>query len=447
MKKQKGQFDTNIFGEQKKTDSTQPYEYVFSTGVQADARHSIHPKQKQGGRIALRLLTLFLCVTLSFAAGVGGVFYANSLLEVSDDADDLERASNDDTLYHSNPESLLEKNDNSSPVYGSAGEDVFSVSEVAKRVGDTVVVLNVVFSVETFYGTQTASGAGSGVLISSDGYILTCYHVVADDAAKTKSISVTLNSGTVYDAAFVGGDASSDLAVIKIEPREEETFPFAEHGKSNRLVVGEHVVAIGNPLGTLGGTVTDGIISATERNIQTSDGTKMTLLQTNAAINSGNSGGGLFNLDGQLIGIVNAKYVADSIEGLAFAIPIDAAYEVELELIRYGYVRGVVDHGLQVWDVTAENLRSNYYYYSIKTVGVYVLTSSFNTDLQYKDRIVSVNGVTVKTEAELESVTDTCKVGDVLTIVYEREDQTYTTELTLGEYVPAHIKNQTETEG
>jgi len=439
MSKQDEQFNTSSLGD-KQSNSTQPYEYVFSTGEMHRPHRS--RSNRNGSRFLFSVILVLLCAVISFSAGFGGAFYAHSLLEADSDAAEeaTDTTNPNDLPLHDDPESILEKNDNSTPTHGSAGDEVFSVSEVVKIVQDAVVVIDVTFNVESFFGTQTSSGAGSGVLISADGYILTCHHVVADESAKTKSIRVTLNSGAVYNATLVGADAGSDLAVIKIEPKNQEQFVYAEHGRSDRLVVGEHVVAIGNPLGTLGGSVTDGIISATERTIQTSDGTNMTLLQTNAAINSGNSGGGLFNLDGQLIGIVNAKYAAQGVEGLAFAIPIDSAYEVELELIQYGYVRGIVDHGLEVWDVTAENLRSNYYYYNIKTIGVYVMTSSFNEDLQYKDRIVSVNGIEIKTGAELNAVVEEHRVGEKLSIVYERDGVTYTTELTVGEYVPDYIK-------
>lgn len=445
MSNYRGQFDTSSLDDNREGTPSQTYEYVFSTGESASGHHTAkHGRGGRGRHVLLSVLVILLCIALSFAAGVGGALYAHQILISGDNSENTEEiTTQSDSLLHDDPESILDRNDNSSATHGSAGADVFSVSEVVQMVHEAVVVLNVTFTVETFYGTQTTSGAGSGVLISADGYILTCHHVVADASAQTKSISVTLNSGEIYPAALVGSDAASDLAVIKIESKNGEAFPFAEHGRSDRLVVGEHVVAIGNPLGTLGGTVTDGIISATDRTVLTSDGTGMTLLQTNAAINSGNSGGGLFNLDGQLIGIVNAKYAAQGVEGLAFAIPIDSAYKVELELIQYGYVRGIVDHGLDVWDVTAENLRSNYYYYNIKTIGVYVLASSFNSDLQYKDRIVSINGKEITTEAELDAVVSTYQVGDVLRIVYEREDATYTTELTIGEYVPDYIKEKT----
>ena len=424
--------------------TSQSYEYVFSTGAIAPAKHKKPRCEKRRSRFIFCAFALLLSIVISFLAGFGGALYAHHLMDAAEEntEEKTDSTTQDQSVLNEDPESIPNRNDNSTPSHGSAGEDVFSVSEVVQLVQDAVVVLNVTFSVETVYGTQTTAGAGSGVLISEDGYILTCHHVVADASAKTKSILVTLNSGKDYTAELVGSDAASDLAVIKIEPKNGEVFPYAEHGRSDRLVVGERVVAIGNPLGMLGGSVTDGIISATERNIQTSDGTEMTLLQTNAAINSGNSGGGLFNLDGQLIGIVNAKYAAQGVEGLAFAIPIDSAYEVELELIQYGYIRGIVDHGLEMLDVTAENLYSYYYYYKIKTIGVYVLSSAFNNDLQYKDRIVSVNGVEVKTSDEFDEIIERYQVGETLTVVYEREGATYTTELTLGEYVPDYIKEK-----
>jgi serine protease Do len=178
--------------------------------------------------------------------------------------------------------------------------------------------------------------------------------------------------------------------------------------------------------------VTAGYISGLDRKIANSDGSVMTLLQTDAAVNSGNSGGGLFNLDGELIGIVNAKYAQTGVEGLAFAIPIDWAYEVQLDLMEYGYVRGVVDHGITLVDV-----QNNRYYPD----GVYVIESLYNTDLQNKDRIVSVNGVEVSTIAQLNTVCRRYKVGDTVEIVYSRENATYTTQLTLQEYVPEHIKD------
>ena len=420
------------------------YEYVFSTGATSPSPRKPKPKRgKQGGgRVWVLLLTVAVCISCSFAAGFGGAFFANQLLK--DESQESEQGSINDPpvendLHNENPEGLLDKNESNASPYGSAGEDVFSFSQAAKIVADSVVVIDV--TVETgnsFFGRQTTSGSGSGVIISEDGYILTCHHVVEG----ANSIRVTLYSGDRYEARLVGSDAESDLAVIKIHP--EEDLAYAEQGCSADLIVGEQVIAVGNPLGTLGGTVTNGIISATERTIRMSDGTLMTLLQTNAAINSGNSGGGLFNLDGKLIGIVNAKYAAEGVEGLAFAIPIDSSYAVQCDLIQYGYVRGIVDAGLETVDINFENL--NWFQqeqykrnYGIYSSGVYIVSSEICTDLENADRIISVDGVTVNTSSELKSILSKYRVGDTVSIVASRNAQEFTVQLTLKEYVPDYV--------
>jgi serine protease Do len=238
---------------------------------------------------------------------------------------------------------------------------------------------------------------------------------------------------------LVGSDENSDLAVLKISAKEQLTF--AEQGHSADLVAGEQVVSIGNPLGMLGGSVTVGYISATEREVAVGEDSVMTLIQTDAAINSGNSGGGLFNLAGELIGIVNSKYSASGVEGLAFAIPIDSAYPVQLDLMEYGYVRGVIDHGLTLLDITQENLAQYHYYYGIEEIGVYIVESKYATELQNSDRILSVNGAEVKTMAEVKAILSDCKVGDTLTIVADRKGETINCTLILQEYVPDRIKD------
>ena len=318
-------------------------------------------------------------------------------------------------------------------VYGSAGTDVFAISDVVRMVSDSVV--------QIYTQSNSGSGAGSGVIISSeDGYILTCNHVV--EGASTMIVELANNSR--YDAKLVGTDAGTDLAVIKITPKEEEPLTAAKHGVSANLVAGEYVVAIGNPLGTLGGTVSHGIISATERQVpfKNSDGstTTMNLIQTDAAINSGNSGGGLFNLKGELIGIVNAKYASTGVEGLGFAIPIDSAYKVEIDLIMYGFVRGIPDSGLSFLAVTSSNLRYYNYYYGITTTGLYVTSSKYSTDIHNLDRVTKVNGEEVNTVNDYNKAVDGLSVGDTITVEYVRYSgrtgTSYTTTIQLREYVP-----------
>lgn len=205
-----------------------------------------------------------------------------------------------------------------------------TVVDVVEQVADTVVEINctVKKTQYDFFGRPyetTGTAAGSGVLFAANGYIITNHHVIED----ATEIAVRLRDGTQLSATLIGSDSEGDIAVIKAD----KDLPFASFGSSADLKVGQPVVVIGNPLGTLGGTVTDGIVSALDREL-TVEGTKMKLLQTNASINSGNSGGGMFDMDGRLIGIVNAKSTGTNVEGLGFAIPSDTAQAIAVKLIN-----------------------------------------------------------------------------------------------------------------
>ncbi len=425
MQDQNSQFENLNFnyGEQRE----QIPEYSYPPKLRRKQRRNRPPRRGPS------LFGIFLCVFLSFVAGFGGslgaLFLANQYISLREDETTEE-------ILCEDPESQISRPDPDPSVYGSAGEDAFAVSGVVNKVQDSVVVINVAITgIPSFGHPATQTSAGSGVIISPEGYILTCHHVVEG----ATSVNVTLRSGEVYDAVLVGSDENSDLAVLKISA--EEKFPYAEQGHSADLVAGEQVVAIGNPLGMLGGTVTVGYISATEREVAISEDNVMTLIQTDAAINSGNSGGGLFNLSGELIGIVNSKYSASGVEGLAFAIPIDSAYPVQLDLMQYGYVRGVIDHGLTLLDITQDNLAQYHYYYGISEIGVYVVESEYATELKNSDRIVSVNGTEVKTTADVKVILTNCKVGDTLAIVADRKGVSITCTLTLQEYVPDRVKD------
>ena len=425
------------------------YEYRFqSDSGMSGGPDRQQPPHKSGGSFAKTFLTVVLALALALGAGAGGGYLTFRYLSDRASGGDggVNPAPGNNSIYNSDPEGLLNRSEAEYTPYGSAGENPFAISDVVRMVEDSVVVIRATVVTAGGLWGQTTEGvsSGSGVIIAEEGYILTCNHVVED----ARAVEVQLNSGSRYEATLVGSDAASDLAVIKIEPNAEEPLTAAKHGKSGNLVVGEHVVAIGNPLGTLGGTVTDGIISATERQVQTEDGTVMTLIQTNAAINSGNSGGGLFNLKGELIGVVNAKYADAGVEGLAFAIPIDSAYEVECDLIEFGYVRGVIDHGLNFFEVNDTNYKDYKYYFSqfgitLQETGLYVGSSKLNDEIHTFDRIVSVNGQSITTEADFEAAIADCAVGDVLTIEYARysgsTSTTYTTTITIQEYVPDSV--------
>ncbi|MBQ8276237.1 MAG: trypsin-like peptidase domain-containing protein [Clostridia bacterium] len=302
-----------------------------------------------------------------------------------------------------------------------------SMAAVVAAVKDSVVEITTETVVMgSRFSQYVASGAGSGVVIAKEGYIITNHHVIAD----ANNITVRTTDGKEYKASLVGSDVSSDVAVIKIEPEAELTV--AVLGDSSKLMVGETALAIGNPLGSLGGTVTSGIISALDRELEI-DGESMRLLQTNAAVNPGNSGGGLFNMAGQLIGIVNAKSSGDDVEGLGFAIPVNTAEEIATQLMEYGYVRGRVDIGLSMIDITSIfDLMA----YNLSSPGVYVLESPYNDQIRSGDRIQTVNGVAVSTSAEVKAAYRDCAVGDVITVSIVRGRQVLEVQITLREYVP-----------
>ncbi|MEG2083183.1 MAG: trypsin-like peptidase domain-containing protein, partial [Oscillospiraceae bacterium] len=248
-----------------------------------------------------------------------------------------------------------------------------------------------------------------------------------------------MTNGKQYDATLVGADAKTDLAVLKID---ESGLTPAVMGNSNDVKVGDTVIAIGNPLGSLGGTVTDGIISALDREIQVL-GQMMTLLQTNAAVNPGNSGGGLFNAYGELVGIVNAKPASDtggasSIEGLGFAIPVDTVKEVAGQLIDSGYVTGRVMMGVSVLEISDQATARQY---NVDRFGVYIvsITDGLGADkagLKVGDCILSINDNVVEQTADVTKVLDEVNVGDRVAVQIIRNGKLMNFNVELSEYVP-----------
>lgn len=315
----------------------------------------------------------------------------------------------------------------------SAGQPYNSVTEVYHAVAASVVEITTETVQTSMWGQYVSSGAGSGVIIEKSGIIVTNYHVI--EGAKT--VTVRLTDGSEYSASLVGYDEAGDLAVIKINAGDK-SLTVASLGCSADLEVGEDVVALGNPLGSLGGTLTTGIISAKDRTI-TVDGNDMVLLQTNAAINPGNSGGGLFNMAGQLIGIVNAKISEEGIEGLGFAIPIDIAHPTISDLVKCGYVRGVVDSGLTVMEVTNQNLYYAYQKYGITSTGVIIIESRNSSELQLGDIIVSVNGSSISSASDIEIILKQFSVGDTITLTVKRNNENKEVKLTLTEKVPDQV--------
>ena len=313
-------------------------------------------------------------------------------------------------------------------VLTSAGTDAVSVATVVARVADSVVEITTETIAQSgIIGQYVTGGAGSGVIISPEGFIVTNHPVI--DGANT--ITVRLTNGREYVARLVGSDEQTDIAVLWIDAGEAE-LTVATLGSSYDLVVGEDIIAIGNPLGSLGGTVTEGMISATAREITVS-GSVMTLLQVSAPINPGNSGGGLFNLAGELVGVVNAKVASEEIEGLGFAIPVDTAYEIILELIEHGYVRGRPTLGVEVVDVTSPQIAMRYF--NSVYEGVYVYGQGHAT-LAYGDLILACNGKEINSSAELLAAIQSFGVGDEVEFVIYRSRTEMTVTVTLIEQKP-----------
>ncbi|HIX65107.1 MAG TPA: trypsin-like peptidase domain-containing protein [Candidatus Anaerotruncus excrementipullorum] len=378
-----------------------------------------HKKSHRGAKRAAVLLCA--CVVTSAAAGFGGGYLASSLAQP--EAQAAPAASQAQTAL-------------TAAASPAAAGDAMSVSQIVEAVSDSVVEINTETTAQNlFRQTVTAQAAGSGVIISQDGYIVTNNHVI--DGAQ--QITVRLKDGTSYDATLVGADPQTDVAVLKVEATGLQA---AQVGDSASLQVGDTVVAIGNPLGELGGTVTNGIISATSRQIDV-EGQPMTLLQTNAAINPGNSGGGLFNDQGQLVGIVVAKTSATGVEGLGFAIPVDTAQAVWQDLITNGYVTGRGELGVSVIDVTDQRMALMY---RLPQLGVYVAgvengSAAQTAGLQVGDGILAVNGVEVSSADELKAQLEQCHAGDQVTLTVLRDGgQQEQVIVTLQEQVPENAR-------
>ena len=386
-----------------------------------DAQPPKKKKKFNGKRVARSAVALVLAAAMGFAGGFVGAKFGGSGKVVIQQVAPSSTASSSDSA------------DSSITAASSSGSSL-TTEQVADLVSPSVVVITteqVVYSQWSWYGqNQVESGAGSGVIISSDGYILTCAHVV--DGAST--ITVTIGDKD-YTATLVGEDTTSDIAVIKIDA---DGLTPATVGNSDSLKVGQSVMAVGNPLGELGGTVTGGMISALNRSVTiqgTNSTNTMSLIQMDASVSPGNSGGGLFNMNGELVGIVNAKSSSSDAEGLGFAIPINDAIKVAQELLENGYVTGRPYLGITYLAVTDAQTASQL---GVNAYGVYVVEvvkggPAEKAGLQAGDRIVSVDGTEIASKDDLGTLMQKHAAGDTLSITIARDGQMQTVNVTLGE--------------
>ena len=372
-----------------------------------------------GGKVVALALS---CSLLGGAVGAGGVIFGNHLSD--------KPVSNTDK----NVSNLLE---------GNRENTIIDISEIdttklmtpaevyATNVNSTVGITTSIITTN-FWGYQsTSAAAGSGFIFSDDGYILTNYHVVEDSS----SITVALYNGKTHDAKLVGYDEGNDVAVLKIEA--EDLTPVVL-GNSDNLNVGDSVVAIGNPLGELTFSLTSGAISAKDRAITMSNGSMMRLMQTDCAINSGNSGGALFNMYGEVIGITNAKYSSSSsseasIDNIGFAIPINKARSIAESIIEKGYVSKPYI-GVSVSTVSVETQS----YGLPQGAAVKEVTKDSPAEaagLQVNDIITHMNEKKIADHTELVTLVSNTTIGDTLKLTVYRKGKTMDISITVGEQI------------
>lgn len=368
-------------------------------------------KEKTKSKKSIFKSTPFLlsaCLTLSLIGGYSGATIANK-----------NNKSNNSIV---NQSQVVQTNNSNSATT--------TISDVANEALKTIVEIRTEsVSTNQFMQQYTSSGAGSGVILSSDGYIVTNHHVIEN----AKNITVTDYQGQSYNAKLIGSDKKSDLAVLKIDATNLNAATFAD---SSNLKIGDTAIAIGNPLGELGGTVTTGIISALDREIQI-NGETMTLLQTNAAINPGNSGGGLFNANGEIIGIVNAKSAGENIEGLGFAIPANNAKTVIDELMNNGYVSNRPFLGVSL----AEGHQNFNMTKSVYIASVTDHSAASEAGLQKGDQILKIDDHNITSANDVKSIIDKHKVGDTISISILRNNSQQNINVTLKEQQPTTYTN------
>lgn len=377
------------------------------------------PAPKKKSKTAKRVAIITASLALVACIGIGGGFLGSKL------------ASNSTIAASSTESSTGAENSETSKgslnITKNEGTQVAATTtqEVAEKAANSVVEITTESVVSGQYMQQYVStGAGSGVIISEDGYIITNNHVI--DGAST--ITVTLKNGKSYTAKLIGKDSQVDVALLKID---ETNLSPATFGDSDNLKVGETAVAIGNPLGKLGGTVTNGIISALDREI-TIDGETMNLLQTNAAINPGNSGGGLFNANAELIGLVVAKSSGSDIEGLGFAIPINDVVNILQDLMDHGYVTGRPSLGVSLTDISESQLFS----YRLDEAGTYVAqvtsgSAAEKAGIKLGDLLVKIDDTEITSSSQAANLISKHKAGDEVSVTIKRDgkEQTVTAKL------------------
>lgn len=414
------------------------------------------PKKKHTG---LKVAAFVLAMVLVSGGSIG--VYEGIRSSNADNSSSIVASSDSSAAESSTGDSSSSKKSDSSQswIQLASTNGSMSVADIVKKVTPSVVGVQSTFSSSNgsnnnpmngyggFFGygsqgnngSQGMTGVGTGIIMSKDGYIVTNAHVIYDDEygyGEASSVQIQMSDEeTTYDARIVAYDKEADIAVLKIDA---DNLTPAEFGDSSSCEVGEMVVAIGNPLGLqFQNTVTCGIISALDRKVTINDNT-MTLIQTDTAINNGNSGGPLINSSGQVIGINSAKMSSTysgeaTVEGIGFAIPMSEAKSIIDDLINYGYVTGRPQLGISCQDVTeavsqAYNIPVGAYIFSVTAGG-----AADQAGLQPGDVITGIQDQTISTTEELNAVKNQYKAGDTITLTYVRAGETKKVDVTLAE--------------
>ena len=421
---------------------TNPYTYTYA---QTASAAPAAPKKKKGGWA--KVLALILCCAIvGGLAGFGGAAYAQSRTSSSElsagETPAVQEALPEPEQTPAPQESAVDE-DSVSIQTGRRDSSLISTSDVdtgrlmtaaevyAVNVGSTVGITAEGITTNYWGYSTTSAASGSGFIISEEGYIITNYHVIEG----SRSVTVSTYDGKSYKAEMVGGDESNDIAVLKIEA---EGLTPVVLGDSSNMNVGDTVIAIGNPLGELTFSLTQGVISALNRDVTLSGGTSMNLIQTDCAINSGNSGGALFNLYGEVIGITNAKYSSSSssssasIDNIGFAIPVNNIRQIVESIIENGYI------SKPYIGVSVSTVSDDASIYAKAGARVAAVTEGAPADeagLRENDIIFAVDGETISTSSELVAIVTAKKPGDVITLSVYRDREEIEIRVVIGEQI------------
>lgn len=395
----------------------QPRQSAYTPGAAQQPVRTPPARERRGMKAGAVVALCLVCAIVAGLFGAGGAWFVLS-----------RRTAETATVREAAPAPVIQT---VSSGEGAVNETANAIYELAKQ--QVVGIQTDITYYNVFGQASAASVTGSGFIITSDGYILTNHHVIEDAVAGGYQVTVMTYDETTYDAEIVGYDADSDLALLKIDA---EGLVPAQLADSDELQVGQVVYAVGNPLGELSFSMTSGIVSATDRTITTESDVAMTMFQIDAAVNSGNSGGPVYNSNGQVVGIVTAKYGSAGVEGLGFAIPITDAASVVNQLLQYGYVTDRASLGIAASTVTTAVAER----YGM-VVGAYVNSvnagsAAEKAGLREGDIITALNGEKVAGVSELTSMLKKYHAGETAELTVTRGGQELTLSVTFDEKLP-----------